>query len=154
MYSKGMILAAVAAFTSTVAATTGDMTWFHPVSPYRASTPDFGFPIINQSFLLALAVTNAFCTHRVSVPAAEQTMTALLSWLSILQTMPTAPTAGDGSPSRATVARPPPELLTCAPVAAQAASMSRPPSLTILLRLTWAESKLTGSSSRSRSKTE
>ncbi|KAI0802130.1 RlpA-like double-psi beta-barrel-protein domain-containing protein-containing protein [Xylaria sp. FL0064] len=30
MYSKAMILAAVAAFTSAVAATTGDMTWYHP----------------------------------------------------------------------------------------------------------------------------
>ncbi len=31
MHSKAMILAAVAAFTSAVAATTGDMTWYNPV---------------------------------------------------------------------------------------------------------------------------
>ncbi|KAI0537063.1 RlpA-like double-psi beta-barrel-protein domain-containing protein-containing protein [Xylaria digitata] len=46
MYSKAMILAAVAAFTSTVAAASGDMTWFNPGLGACGRTDNDGSPVV------------------------------------------------------------------------------------------------------------
>ncbi|KAI1125673.1 RlpA-like double-psi beta-barrel-protein domain-containing protein-containing protein [Nemania abortiva] len=47
MYSKAMILAAVAVFTSSVAAAgTGDMTWFHPGLGACGQTDNDGSPVV------------------------------------------------------------------------------------------------------------
>ncbi|TGJ86217.1 hypothetical protein E0Z10_g2512 [Xylaria hypoxylon] len=46
MYSKAMILAAVAVFTSTVAAASGDMTYFNPGLGACGRTDNDGSPVV------------------------------------------------------------------------------------------------------------
>ncbi|KAJ8120867.1 hypothetical protein ONZ43_g2538 [Nemania bipapillata] len=46
MYSKAMIFAAVAAFTSTVSALSGDMTWFNPGLGACGRTDNDGSPVV------------------------------------------------------------------------------------------------------------
>ncbi|GAW25121.1 putative riboflavin-aldehyde forming enzyme [Rosellinia necatrix] len=46
MFSKAMIIAAVAAFATSVAAKTGDMTWFHPGLGACGRTDNDGSPVV------------------------------------------------------------------------------------------------------------
>ncbi|KAI0186907.1 riboflavin-aldehyde forming enzyme [Xylaria flabelliformis] len=46
MYAKATILAAIAAFTTSVIATTGDMTWFNPGLGACGETDNDGSPVV------------------------------------------------------------------------------------------------------------
>ncbi|KAI1112848.1 RlpA-like double-psi beta-barrel-protein domain-containing protein-containing protein [Nemania sp. NC0429] len=74
MYSKGMILAAVAAFTTAVAAKTGDMTWFHPGLGACGRTDNDGSPVVALNS--ADYANGAHCFQWITIQANGRTTAA------------------------------------------------------------------------------
>ena len=140
MFSKAIVLAAVAAFTTSVVAKTGDMTFFTPVSLSRL------LKLILHNLLRISLLTYLY--HRALEPVAASTTRALQLSLLTQWTTPMVPTAEDGSPFREMAARQPHELLICALAAPMETSMSPQLSSTTLLPWMWVGLGLTGSSSR------